>query len=185
VSEKPVLRDPADALAQIHYHANDLARATFKGAQHPALVAMTAAYVACGIAQYAAEEGDSPIVDGQMQQINAFCEHLATTLGLPEKRAPQDYDVQTPADVFAEIHYHAWRMASTLPQEHRYPELIAMVVAYIACELALYVIEQNKETVPEDVSEIRTIRDRLRAFHGMAITEVPDVFRRAFQDDMH
>jgi hypothetical protein len=88
----------------------------------------------------------------------------------------------TLSDVFAEIP-HAWRMASTLPHDHRYPELIAMVMAYIACDLAMAIIEQNKETVPEDVSEIRAIRDRLKAFHGMAITEIPDVFRRAFPDN--
>jgi hypothetical protein len=91
---------------------------------------------------------------------------------------------QTPTDVLAEIHYHAWHLARELPLVAQDPAVVAMVTAFIACEAALQAAEESGlASDDEEVTEITAIRNRLATYLGMPVDGVPATFRRAFKDD--
>ena len=96
----------------------------------------------------------------------------------------QERVFRTPTDVLAEIHYHAWQLARTLPLEGQDPSVVAMVTAFVACEAALQAAEEGG-IASDDVAvqEITAIRNRLATFLGMPVDDVPATFRRAFQDN--
>ena len=91
---------------------------------------------------------------------------------------------RTPTDVLAEIHYHAWQLARTLPLDGQHPFVVAMVTAFVACEAARQAAEEGGIASDDaDAQEITAIRNRLATFLGMPVDDVPATFRRAFQDE--
>jgi hypothetical protein len=59
-----------------------------------------------------------------------------------------------------------------------------MVTAFIACEAALQVAEEDGlASDDEELTEMMAIRNRLATYLGMPVDGVPATFRRTFKDD--